>query len=534
MRGTMPVLATRARYPLEPELAAQESTSTALLIEIATLHPEYPCIIDGENVLTYDEVLRGIRFYQIVLMDNGILPGDVVSVQLPNWWETVVIAHAIWSVGAVLNPITPIYRGSELRTLFGLARPKVVIVPETFRDLDYSEMVDQALTEASVPAKVVTFNHSDDFRRDGISKDHVKSGDIVDLSTPDDICLLMFTSGTTGTPKGVLHNHRTLQYECRSIIDLFDLKRECVFMPSPLAHITGLLYGVIMPILMRSEVVLQSRWDPKEARRLIEGNQCKVTVAATPFLRGLLDEYQELSSRSSLEVFICGGADIPPQLIAEASDVLGTKVVRAYGLTEMPTVTCGGPTDPREISRDTDGRPTGTSRVRLSGSQEGTGELEVTGPELFLGYLDEADNISAFAEDGWFKTGDLATIGENGAVTIVGRSKDLIVRGGENISTKEVEDLLLTLPEIQDVAIVGIPDELLGERACAAVVSTDKSLNIQQISQFLSDKSIAKYKFPEHLLFVENLPRTASGKVQKFVLRKECAVRLSRGEGESR
>jgi cyclohexanecarboxylate-CoA ligase len=530
----MSVLATRARSPLEPELSAQESTSTSLLLKRAKLFPKETCVIDGEVVLTYDEVVRRIRFYQDVLMDSGIQPGDVVSVQLPNWWETVVIAHAIWSVRAVLNPITPSYRGSELKTLFTLARPKVVIAPEIYREMNYFEMVNQALTEANLHAKVVTVNRADDLRMEGISKDESTSGRIVDLSMPDDISLLMFTSGTTGTPKGVLHNHRTLQYECQSIINLFKLKQECIFMPSPLAHITGLLYGVIMPILMGSEVVLQSHWDPKEALRLIEKYRCKVTVAATPFLRGLLDEYKVASRHSSLEVFICGGADIPPQLVAAASDVLETKVVRAYGLTEMPTVTCGGPEDPTEISQETDGRPIGTSIVRLSGSREGVGELEVTGPELFFGYLNEADNRSAFTEDGWFKTGDLATIGENGAVTIVGRSKDLIVRGGENISTKEIEDLLLTLPEIQDVAIVGIPDELLGEKACAAVVSTNKSLSIKQISQFLAAKSIAKYKFPEHILLVDNLPRTASGKVQKFVLRKECALRLSMGEGESR
>jgi cyclohexanecarboxylate-CoA ligase len=350
----------------------------------------------------------------------------------------------------------------------------------------------------------------------------------------DAVCLLMFTSGTTGRPKGVLHSHRTLLADAQSIADLYRMRGEVVYMPSPVGHVTGLVYGVLMPLLMDGSCVLQAEWDAAAGADLIERHGATVCVGATPFLRGLTDEYRRRGQRSALRAFICGGADVPPSLVREAETALDATVARAYGLTEMPTVTCGGPDDPETIRAGTDGRLTGSSQARLASPADGAGELEVRGPELCLGYLDPADTASSFTADGWFRTGDLARLGPDQDVTIVGRAKDIVVRGGENISMKEVEDYLAAHPHIADVAIVGVPDDVLGERACALVVARGGAPTLAEMASYLSAQGIARHKLPEYLLVVQALPRTLSGKVQKFRLRQQAAELLTAGHGERR
>jgi cyclohexanecarboxylate-CoA ligase len=281
---------------------------------------------------------------------------------------------------------------------------------------------------------------------------------------------------------------------------------------------------------------LQAEWDAAAGADIIEADACTFSVGATPFLRGLCDEYARRGTTSALTGFVCGGADVPPALVRRGADVLGAVVARAYGLTEMPTVTCGGPDDPERIRVDTDGRLTGSSQARLADPVAGVGELEVRGPELCLGYLDPAHTAESFTADGWFRTGDLATISADGGITIAGRVKDIIVRGGENISVKEVEDYLLDHPAIADVAIVGVPDDTLGERSCAFVVPGADAAppSLPELSAFLLSYEIAKHKLPEYLLVVDRLPRTESGKVQKFRLRQSAVRELAAGRGERR
>lgn len=306
-------------------------------------------------------------------------------------------------------------------------------------------------------------------------------------------------------------------------------------MPSPVGHVTGLVYGVLMPLLMDGRCVLQADWDAAAGADLIERHGGTVCVGATPFLRGLTDEYRRRGTTSALRAFICGGADVPPSLVREAEAALGATVARAYGLTEMPTVTCGGPDDPEAIRADTNGRLTGSSQARVTVSEAGgAGELEVRGPELCLGYLDPADTAAAFTADGWFRTGDLARLGPDHDVTIAGRVKDIVVRGGENISTKEVEDYLAAHPRVADAAIVGVPDDRLGERACAFVVAAGQPPGLAELAAYLSGQGIARHKLPEYLLVVPDLPRTLSGKVQKFRLRQQAAELLAAGDGERR
>jgi cyclohexanecarboxylate-CoA ligase len=467
-----------------------------------------------------------------LLTTYGVRPGDVVSVQLPNWWQTVIASLAVWRLGAVLNPVTPIYRGSELRTIFEMAQPSLVLCPGEFGGTDYLSMTRQALAAASSTASVVPIGRD--------TADVVSLGAMPAMALPglaeisvDDVSLLMFTSGTTGRPKGVLHSHRTLLYETWSIADRFALQQPTVFMPSPLTHITGLLYGILLPILAEGSVVLQDRWNSTVAVDLIEEHGCTFCVGATPFLAGLVQEYGKRGHGSHLESFVCGGADVPPAVISEAETVMGTTAVRAYGLTELPTLTCGHPTDSVTRRSGDDGALIGTSEARLVDIDGAVGDLEARGPEMFLGYLDPADNESAFTPDGWFRTGDLAVI-EGDHIGIAGRRKDIIARGGENISPLEIELLLRNLPGVLDVAVVGVPDAVLGERACAMIVPDGQPPTLSEIRTFIECNELARQKAPEHLLLCEDLPRTASGKVQKFLLRDIAAQRLGAGEGESR
>jgi cyclohexanecarboxylate-CoA ligase len=291
-------------------------------------------------------------------------------------------------------------------------------------------------------------------------------------------------------------------------------------MASPLSHITGLSYGILLPVDLGGAVVLQERWDAHRAAALIEQTGCTFTVSATPFLRGLADAYAGRGG-SSLRSFVCGGADIPAALVREASRVMGTRVLRTYGSTELPTATMADPDADPDAAAGSDGVAMGGNEVTTRPDASGSPELLVRGPELFLGYLDGRLNGEAFTPDGWFRTGDLAEIGAGGAVRIVGRIKDVINRGGEKFSAAEIEAVLLTHPDIADVAVVAYPDPVLVERACAFVVPRPgvRAPGVDELRSVVVGAGLAVQKSPERVLEVSELPRTASGKVQRYLLR---------------
>ena len=501
--------------------------------------PERVFVIDESRRLTLAELAREAARWQQRLVARGVRAGSLVSVQLPNWWESLAVTYAVWGLGATVNLLTPIYRDRDLQVLFEMQPPDAVVAPAEHRGTEHARMISEVLRRSSIEATVLAVRSAGvdaDAAADPQHSVPVTAADYrVEPGDPDDVCMLMYTSGTTGRPKGVLHTHRSLLVEAQSIADTFSLAGERVFMPSPVTHVTGLLYGMIMPALTDGGVVLLDRWTPETALRLIEADGCTITVAATPFLSGLTDAYAEAGIPSTLRHFLCGGAEIPAALIEQAERTMGTEVSRTYGSTEFPTLCTVHPGAPPETRHRTDGTPIGEATARIAGGAEvGTGELEVTGPEMFAGYLDAHDNADAFTSDGWFRTGDVATLADDGSVTIVGRVKDLIIRGGENISAKEVEDLLLQLEEVHDAAVVGYPDDVMGERVCAVVVSADPGLRLERLLQGLSGLGIARQKIPEALLLVEDLPRTASGKVQKFELRTRVRAALAAGAIETR
>jgi cyclohexanecarboxylate-CoA ligase len=417
-----------------------------------------------------------------------------------------------------------------------------VVVPQRFRDFDYVDMLGRLFPAAhDGPTAVVVrpdgalpegFVSFDSFVA-GRPAAKVATAHAGETTRPDDVSLLLYTSGTTADPKGVLHNHRTLGYEIQSIADLFRLgDRDRVFMASPVTHITGYLYGVLLPPLLGTTVVLLDVWEPEVAARLIEDERCRFTVGATPFLQGLTDAHAWSGTHCSLRAFLCGGADVPSELVRRSRKVLGSTVVRVYGSSEFPTFSSGGPEDGLDVAADTDGLPIGPVDCRLDRVDEsGVGELLVRGPDLFLGYLDSDLNDDAFTTDGFFRTGDLATIGDRGAVTIQGRLKDIIIRNGENISAKEIEDLLYEHPAVCEIAIVAMPDPGTGEKACAFVVAMpESSPTLDDLSRFQESRGVARQKFPERLELVAELPITPSGKVKKFLLRDRARSLVGGGD----
>jgi cyclohexanecarboxylate-CoA ligase len=499
-------------------------------------------LIDGEVLLTHAEVERHVAAVAGALHDLDVRKGDVVSWQLPNWWEAVVLHHSILRCGAVSNPIITTNRRRELEFMLRQAETKVLVHPAVFRRFDYGQMV------ADLAPHLPALEHTVVVRGaagGGLAFEALLEADGLAAEVPRSACdpaLLMYTSGTTSDPKGVVHPHATLVRENRGIVESWRLTGDDrIFMPSPVTHVTGLLYGVHLPSMVGIPVVLQDVWEPGAALELIERHRCTLLVAATPFLHGLTHS-EDLPARdvSSLRFVGCGGADMPPRLIREAEANLGAIVARGYGSTEYPTATQGRVGDTLADRSQTDGRTAPWTELRIVDDEgqdlpaNATGELLVRGPERFIGYLVAAADEKVFDADGWFATGDMASIDDDGHLTIQGRKKDIILRGGENISVKEVEDHLHAHPKIAEVAIVAMPDPVMVERACAFVVAAGGDVpTLPELAEYLTGRGLAVQKVPERLERIDELPKNLAGKVQKFKLRERIEALLAGDEHEA-
>lgn len=497
--------------------------------EAAFKYPDKSVFIDPRHTITFAEFNDSVNRLAQGMMDRGVRKGDVVSWQLPNWIEAAVIHIATVRIGAVSNPIIPIYRDREVSFILEQSKSRLVFIPSVHRGHDYREMYQRISGDIpSVETVVVVDEDNGEF--DAFHDLFAAPGVIPPAveRTPNDVVLLLYTSGTVAEPKGVLHSHNTLTYENHSMISLLEFtKHDRIFMPSPVSHITGLLYGIQLPFMLGTTCVFQDQWNAQEAVALIDEHQLTFATGATPFLHGIIAELKGRDPEEfSLKTYACGGADVPPSLISDAVKALGAFVTRVYGSSELPTVTASGPEDPKEKWSRTDGRRIGNVEMRLRRTDQTVaqpgeeGELEVRGAELFLGYLNPSLNDAAFTSDGWFRTGDLGVEDEDGYISITGRTKDIIVRGGENISAKEIEDILFTDPRISDVAVVGQPDPVLVERIRVYVISAPgETVTLDDITEILKRHRLATQKRPERLVIVDEFPRTASGKVQKRELR---------------
>jgi cyclohexanecarboxylate-CoA ligase len=501
----------------------------------ARARPEKTAVVDARTRLGYGALDRLVDRVAAGLTAHGVGAGDVVSSILPNRAEAVVLFYAVARLGAVSNPIVPIYGAREIRFILRQAESVAVVVPERFRGVDYPALVERLRPD--VPSLRTTFLVGETFP-DALLADRSVP---FPAAAPDEVAVILYTSGTTAEPKGVLHSHNTLLSECRSTRAYHRLGAdEVLVMPSPVSHISGLLYGVLLPVVLGATSVLMERWDADEFCALVERERGTFSGGATPFLQGAV----EAASRgrhdlSSLRLFPCGGADVPPDLIRRAVATLSVRSGRGYGSTEFPSITSSaGPDVPERKRAETDGTPVPPNQIELRGETGqpvpagAVGEIWARGPELCLGYRDATLNAEAFDARGFFRTGDLGVVDGDGWLTITGRVKDIIVRAGEKFSAKEIEDLLFEHPKVRQVAVVPVPDEKVGERVCAVVVPTDPAAPpaLPELARFLEAREVSRRKLPERLELVDELPATASGKVQKHVLRERIARRRGGAE----
>jgi acyl-CoA synthetase (AMP-forming)/AMP-acid ligase II len=506
--------------------------------------PDRLLLIEGDRRLTRAEAWDAASRLAAFFLSRGLEPGDVVSFQLPNWIEAAVIALAARRCGLVLNPIPPIYRESEVGYILRDCRAKLVFVPHVFRKHDHQRML--AGLRSQLPsmqdAVVVRGNGADGLHWGQALSLAPARDDALPPIDPAAAMVVLYTSGTTGRPKGVIHNHYAFDYRVRSMAEAWSIgPSDVVFIPSPLTHITGAYWAFDMPWVSGATSVLLDVWNADEGIDCIEKNRCTVTGGATPFLRQLLDTgVRRPAAMASLRLFFCGGTTVSADLIREAAATHPHCLFfRAYGSTEMPTTTLGiRDRAHADLGAVTDGEVVPPTEVKIVDASSGAaiadgeeGEILVRGPEQFLGYVHPEDNVGAFDEDGYFRTGDLGRRAHGRYLVITGRKKDIIIRSGENISPKEVEDVLATHAAVADVAIVAMASRETGEKGCAFVVlRPGQTIDLAEIRRFLARAGLARQKCPEHLVIVDELPRVPSGKVSKDVLRARAKAIAEAGE----
>jgi cyclohexanecarboxylate-CoA ligase len=489
---------------------------------------------------TYRELAILADRIAVGLVRLGVGRNDVVAMQLPNWWQFSLLYLACSRIGAVLNPLMHIFRERELSFMLQHGEAKVLVVPKVFRGFDHEAMA-RAL-QPSLPdlqrIVVVGSGGADDFdallTRPTWERD-ADAADILQRSRPgpDDITQLIYTSGTTGEPKGTMHSANTVMSNIVPYAERLHLGADdVVLMASPMAHQTGFMYGLMMPIMLRASVVLLDVWEPKKGTELIRAEGVTFTMASTPFLADLTRTVQEAGTGApSLKTFLCAGAPIPGALVEQARQVLGTKIVSAWGMTENGAVTTILPEDDDERAYHTDGRPLPGVEVRVIDElgqalpPGEVGRLVVRACSNFGGYL-KRPQWNATDADGWFDTGDLARLDEAGYIRISGRSKDVIIRGGENVPVVEIGSLLCRHPAVAMAAIVAYPDERLGERACAVVVlKPGQAMDLPGMVAYFKAEKVALQYIPERLEILDQMPATPSGKVQKFKLREQLNLK---------
>ena len=493
---------------------------------------------------TYADMARMVDRIAVGLTRLGIGRNDVVACQLPNWWQVTLTYLACSRIGAVLNPLMHIFREHELRFMLGHAETKLFIVPKQFRNFDFEAMAKglQAELPALRHVVVVDGDGADSFEALLSGPEWESAPDAAEIlhanrPNGDDITQLLYTSGTTGQPKGVMHSANTtfsniIPYAGRLHLNADDV----VLMASPMAHQTGFMYGLMMPIILRARAVLQDIWQAPKAVEIIRTEQASFTMASTPFLTDLARTVAEAGvGLPSLRLFLCAGAPIPSPLVQQAQQTLGVKIISAWGMTENGAVTLTRPEDDDERAVNTDGLPLPGVEVKVTDLDGHAlphgepGQLYVRSCSNFGGYLKRPE-LNGTDRDGWFDTGDVARMDERGYIRITGRSKDVIIRGGENIPVVEIEAMLYQHPAIAAVAVVGYPDERMGERACAVVVPKQgESLTLPELVAFLKAKQVAMQYIPERLEVLEAMPATPSGKIQKFKLRERLRTHLTGG-----
>lgn len=514
--------------------AWDERTIADQAIDLAAADPSFVAFVEGDSTTTRERLLVEAEALSAALHARGLRPGDVVAFQVPNWTEAAVINLAAAMSGLVVNPIVPIYRDHEVTMMLGDCGARAFFVASSFRNYDYAAMASR------IRAVLPSLDHVFTVRGDGpddyaaLVAEGRDSGFRRPQVDPLGVKMVLYTSGTTGRPKGVLHSHVTLQRILRRSAAHWGIgPGEATLMPSPVTHVSGYANGLEMPFVWGTRTVLMESWDARAALDLIDRHGLIGTVAATPFLVELAAAARAAGNRlPSFRFFACGGAAVPADLIPAASAAFeNCRPFRVFGASEVPLVSFGWPDDPR-LAATTDGKVVdyavrivdGEDRDLTAGQE---GEILARGPGMMMGYADRQQTAEAITADGYFRTGDLGVLSAEGAITITGRKKDLIIRGGENISAKEIEDVLHAHPQVREASVVAMPHERLGEGICAYVIATGEAPGAEELARHVAASGLAKQKIPELFLFVEDFPRTASGKIRKDQLRADVKQRVS-------
>lgn len=509
--------------------------------QTARAMPDKIAVVDNHGAsYTYSALDHAASCLANWMLAKGIESGDRIAFQLPGWCEFTVIYLACLKIGAVSVPLLPSWREAELVWVLNKCQAKMFFAPTLFKQTRPVDLILPLQNQLPQLQQIVGVDKlapaTSSLSLSQIIADNTSLTTAI-TTHGDELAAVLFTSGTEGLPKGVMLTHNNILASERAYCARLNLAWQDVFMmPAPLGHATGFLHGVTAPFLIGARSVLLDIFTPDACLALLEQQRCTCMLGATPFVYDLLNVLEKQpADLSALRFFLCGGTTIPKKVARECQQ-RGIKLLSVYGSTESSPHAVVNLDDPLSRFMHTDGYAAAGVEIKVVDDARKTlppgceGEEASRGPNVFMGYFDEPElTARALDEEGWYYSGDLCRMDEAGYIKITGRKKDIIVRGGENISSREVEDILLQHPKIHDACVVAMPDERLGERSCAYVVlkAPHHSLSLEEVVAFFSRKRVAKYKYPEHIVVIEKLPRTASGKIQKFLLRKDIMRRLT-------
>ncbi|EEW2173478.1 cyclohexanecarboxylate-CoA ligase [Escherichia coli] len=509
--------------------------------QTARAMPDKIAVVDNHGAsYTYSALDHAASCLANWMLAKGIESGDRIAFQLPGWCEFTVIYLACLKIGAVSVPLLPSWREAELVWVLNKCQAKMFFAPTLFKQTRPVDLILPLQNQLPQLQQIVGVDKlapaTSSLSLSQIIADNTSLTTAI-TTHGDELAAVLFTSGTEGLPKGVMLTHNNILASERAYCARLNLTWQDVFMmPAPLGHATGFLHGVTAPFLIGARSVLLDIFTPDACLALLEQQRCTCMLGATPFVYDLLNVLEKQpADLSALRFFLCGGTTIPKKVARECQQ-RGIKLLSVYGSTESSPHAVVNLDDPLSRFMHTDGYAAAGVEIKVVDDARKTlppgceGEEASRGPNVFMGYFDEPElTARALDEEGWYYSGDLCRMDEAGYIKITGRKKDIIVRGGENISSREMEDILLQHPKIHDACVVAMPDERLGERSCAYVVlkAPHHSLSLEEVVAFFSRKRVAKYKYPEHIVVIEKLPRTASGKIQKFLLRKDIMRRLT-------
>jgi acyl-CoA synthetase (AMP-forming)/AMP-acid ligase II len=502
------------------------------LVEHTAADPQAIAVVDEQAAMTRGEVWDSATKLATYLRRQGVKRGDVITVVVPNWREFAVIHAAIGLIGGVLNPLLPKVGRPEMVHIMSTAQSRFVFVAETGAASSPFPVAQAAASE--VPSVLGLMS----VRGDSISLESILAAEapVPDFDrdmvrSSDDWDTVTFTSGTEALPKGVVHTHQSTMFGLRAYVnDVLGLTAaDRVFMPSPIGHASGLQWGLRTAAFLGVPLILQDRWDASRALNLIDTHGCTFTMAATPFIVDLIEAKRKgEGSGTTLRYIASGGTTVPRRLVGETRETFSAELLAVFGSSETYVTTSTRPGSPDSLLAS-DGAALPGVQVAIT-DEEGNpvpdgdeGEIVTRGPQLFLGYLGDRALTERTFRGEWYRFGDLGRIDSDGMLHVTGRIKDIIIRGGENISAREVEEVLIGHPAVRACAVVGYPDPRLGERSCAVVVSDDSELDLGSLTSYLLERGLAKYKLPERLAIVTSLPMTSTGKIRKVELRRQLA-----------